>query len=180
MKRKIFISINIPSKVKKRLIGTIEKWHDLPIKWTWEDNLHVTLFFLGYIDDETAKNVCEIVAKVAQKEEIFEIGFRKIALAPDTKSPRMIWLEGEPSDNLLKLYEEIEKGLGIFKAPKKSFRPHITLGRIRKHKWEAMKDIPKIDGELPLILSVDSVDIMASHFEDSQGQYILIESCPLK
>ncbi len=179
MKRKIFISINVPEKIRKRLVLATDKWQDLPIKWVKEPNLHVTLFFLGYLDDETTRKVCETVAETVKNYDIFDINFNEITLAPE-KDPRMVWLIGEPSDTLLKLYEEIEKGLGIFISPKKSFRPHITLGRIRKNKWEDLENAPEIKEKFALSLSIDDIDVMASHFEPSGGEYALIEKCPLK
>lgn len=179
MKRKIFISINIPEKIRKRLISATDKWQDLPVKWVKEPNLHVTLFFLGYIDDETTRKVCETTAGIARDYDIFDINFDEITLAPK-EDPRVIWLAGESSDTLLKLHEEIEKGLGIFTSPKKSFRPHITLGRIRKSRWEALENVPEIKEKFLLSLSVDDIDVMANHFEQSGGEYALIEKCPLK
>jgi RNA 2',3'-cyclic 3'-phosphodiesterase len=179
MKRKIFISINLPDKVKKRLFLAMEKWHELPVKWVKEANLHVTLLFLGYIDDNTTAEICEKVRKVAEKMDIFDLDFSKIE-TNSASDPRLIWLTGEPSQALLELYESIEKELDIFKSAKKSFRPHITLGRIRKAKWQGLPEKPQINQEFSLNLSVESVDIMASDFKNSGQEYTLIEGCPLK
>ncbi len=180
MKRKIFISINIADKIKKRLILATEKWENLPVKWTREANLHVTLFFLGHIDDESAAEVCSIVQGVAENEDIFDLNMEKIELAPSADDPQIIWLSGEPSEELRKIHEKIEKELGMFKTERKIFRPHITLGRIRKHKREALEEKPEISEKFQLIIPVESIDIMASDFGDGQNEYALIEACPLK
>ncbi|HRZ95769.1 MAG TPA: RNA 2',3'-cyclic phosphodiesterase [Candidatus Moranbacteria bacterium] len=180
MKRKIFISINIPNKAKKRLVSAVEKWQDLPVKWTKESNLHITLFFLGYIDDESAAEVCSKVREIAENEDIFDLNMEKIELAPSADDPQMIWLIGEPSEELRKIHEKVEKALGMFKAERKIFRPHITLGRLRKHKWESLKEKPGISEKFQLIVPVESIDVMASDFGDGQNEYSLIESCQLK
>jgi 2'-5' RNA ligase len=180
MKRKIFISINIPDKVKKRLIQAIEKWQDLPVKWTKETNLHITLLFLGHIDQETLPEICQKVRDVAVKEDIFDIEFDKIELFPSTDEPRMVALTGPASVELLALNEKIEKELGIFTTSKKSFRPHITLGRGRRYKWEALEDKPSINEKYSLIITAESLDVMASDFGDGSSEYTIIESCPLK
>jgi 2'-5' RNA ligase len=179
MKRKIFISINIPGKVKKRLVQAVEKWKDLPVKWVKSDNFHVTLFFLGYIEDETTRKICDATRKVAEKFELFDIEFNEITL--DSKeNPKTIWLTGPHSEELMKLCEKIEKELGIFSASKKSFRPHITLGRIRKHKWEVLENKPGIEEKIILPLSAETIDVMASKFEEGSNEYAVIEACPLK
>lgn len=155
-----------------------EKWRELPVKWVKEVNLHVTLFFLGYIDDDTTTEICRAVSVAVEKRDIFDLNFDRIELS-SLEDPRLIWLTGEPSQDLLELYESIEKELGIFTAPKKSFRAHITLGRIRKTKWQDTSEKPDVSEEFPLNLSVEAVDIMASDFKNSGQEYTLIESCPL-
>lgn len=178
MQRKIFISINLPGIVKKKLVLATEKWQKLPVKWVREENLHVTLLFLGYIDDDTTEKICEIVKDALGKEKFFDIDFDRIELAPKD-DPSQIWLVGGSSEQLRELHEKIEKALDIFKAPKKTFRPHVTLGRLRKAKWEEMPKKPEIEKDFPLNISVESIDIMASHFEGNGSKYTVIEGCPL-
>lgn len=180
MKRKIFISINIPDRIRKRLAKAMEKWNELPVKWVKEANLHVTLFFLGHIDDETTQRACQAVREIVSKTDIFDLEFEKIELGPDVQNPRLVWLTGQPSGQLLELYEKIEKELGMFSASRKEFRPHVTLGRIRKYKWEEIGTAPQISEKFSLAISVESIDVMASHFGEGDSEYAVIESCPLR
>lgn len=180
MKRKIFISINIPDKVKKRLMKTMEKWQDLPVKWTKEANLHITLLFLGYVDEETLLEICQKVRDTMENEDIFDIEFNKIEPFPSASDPKMVVLTGLDNVNLLRINEKIEKELNIFTSAKKSFRPHITLGRGRKHKWEALENKPSILEDFPLVITAETIDVMASDFGDGNSEYTIIESCPLR
>lgn len=180
MKRKIFISINLADKDKKRLIRATEKWRELPVKWVREANLHITLAFLGHIADENIALICEKVQETAKNTEMFDLEFKEIELSPNLDNPKIIWLSGEADENLRNLHEKIEKVLGIYVSSKKSFRPHITLGRIRGRKWETLESKPEIVEKYNLIVSVESVDIMASDFGDGSREYTIIESCPLK
>jgi len=180
MKRKIFININIPDKTKKRLVKATEKWQDLPVKLVKEKNLHITLSFLGFILDNAIFDICERVRMATEDIEIFDIEFNKIEFGPSEDDPKTIWISGEANDSLRLLHENIEKSLGIFVNSKKSFRPHITLGRIRAHKWQELAEKPNIARDFSLIISVENVDIMASEFEDEGMEYTAIESCPLK
>lgn len=179
MKRKIFISINIPEKIQKRLLKATEIWRNLPVKWVKEQNIHLTLSFLGFISDDLLSEICTRVRNVAEKSEIFDLGFTEIVPAPKKEDPKMVWLTGTTSEELRILQENIEKELGIFVASKKSFRPHITLGRIRNHKWNAQKERPEIFSKFPLSLSVSSVEIVASKFAGDGPEYTIVESFPL-
>ncbi len=180
MKRKIYININIVDKIKGRLAKVVEKWQGLPVKWTKEENLHITLFFLGYIDNDVVFDACRKVRKAVENMEIFDLEFEKICLAPDNNNPQEIRVAGKASENLKTLCETIEKELEIFVAPKKVFSPHITLGKIRKEKWEELETKPEISEKASFSVGVESIDIMASHFEGGKNDFVLIESCPLK
>jgi len=180
MKRKIFISINLPEQAKKRLSKATMEWQDLPVKWVKDKNLHITLLFLGFVDDDTAYEVCEKVAYAVQDIEIFDMEFDAIEFGPTLDDPKMIWVSGKQNQNLLDLVEKIEKELGIFTSSKKEFRPHITLGRIRKNKWEELDEKPRIKKDFPLVVTAENVDVMASDFEGTGMEYTVVESCPLQ
>lgn len=150
------------------------------MKWTKEANLHITLLFLGHVDEESLPEICLKTRKVTENKNIFDIEFDTIELFPSASDPKMIALTGPPSADLLTLHEELEKSLGIFTASKKSFRPHITLGRGRKYKWEALENKPSIREKFPLIITAETIDVMASDFGDGNSEYTIIESCPLK
>lgn len=178
MKRKIFISLDIPLRDRKRLSRVSEKWQDLPVKWTKLENLHLTLVFLGFVSEGAIPEICEKVGQVTAKNRIFDIDFDRVGLFPSVSEPRAVALIGEASEELKKLVNDIEMTLGLSTVPKKTFRPHITLGRVRKTKWEALSEKPQIAEDFRLNLEISSVDILASDF-DGEGEYVVIESCPL-
>jgi RNA 2',3'-cyclic 3'-phosphodiesterase len=179
MKRKIFISLDFPDKAKNRLANFSQKWQDLPVKWTRAQNLHLTLVYLGFVETEDIPQICEAAARAANQNNIFDVELDSIRLFPDATDPKMICLVGQNNDDLKNLVSSIENALDISRGPKKTFRPHITLGRLRKHKWEAQAVKPDIDEKFSLSISVETVAIMASDFDGKENEYSVIESCPL-
>ncbi|EKE16317.1 MAG: hypothetical protein ACD_11C00020G0022 [uncultured bacterium] len=175
-KRKIFIEIGIPSKLRKKLTEKVEKLRELPVKWTKPENLHITLMFLGYVDESVIPEICLKVSQTASEAESFDLSFDKIELGPNPDKAQMIWFSGEANDDLKNLYQEIEKELGIFHIEKKLFRPHITLGKIKKEKWEALKEAPVIQEEFKTFVPVENIFVMGSV---SGQEYEVIEDCPL-
>ncbi len=176
MQRRVFIAINLPADVRKRLIQKTEKWSGLPVRWTPEENLHITLQFLGYISDEKMLEICSLVQNVLTKLESFEICLNRIIIGPSEKKQRMIWAIGEKSEELKNLVEKIEKSLGIFIANKKEFRPHVTLGRLRHKKWLALSEKPQIEEKINFIIPAEQIDIMESVIENGKRKYLLLES----
>ncbi|MCK9379027.1 MAG: RNA 2',3'-cyclic phosphodiesterase [Candidatus Moranbacteria bacterium] len=181
MQRRIFVGIDLPSQVKKRLAEKVEKWKSLPIKWIKEDNFHITLSFLGYLEDEDLSKICQSVRVATKNIDAFDIELSKIELGPEKgKNARLVWFSGKASEELKKLQEEIEKSFGSFKIDKKEFHPHVTLGRIRKNKWQILDSFPEVEENFRISLPVDSVSIFDSRSEETAGEFIEIESCPLK
>ena len=179
MQRRIFIGIDLPQIVKKRLFQRIEKWQELPIKWISEENFHITLLFLGYLYDDVILDVCSKVRNISNNFNSFDINFDHIQLGPTPENPKMVWFAGEASENLKQLQENLEKELGIFMREKKSFRPHVTLGRIKKTKWDALPEKPEINEKFSVSIPVESIEILESRSEDGKRKYIVLENCPL-
>jgi len=178
MKRKIFVSINIPKKDKNRLTKALGEWQELPVKWTKEPNFHLTLSYLGHVEDNAIPAIIQSVEKAVSGKTIFDLYFSQIELNSET-DPKVIWLSGTASEELKSLQEVVEKELGIFVTEKKIFIPHITLGRIRKQKWEEAENLPEIKKTLDFAVTVESVDVMASDFENGGEEYTIIDSFPL-
>ncbi len=86
-RHRIFIAINLPGDVKKFLAGFQKKWPDLPAKWTPEENLHITLLFLGDLTDVELGQVCLDAKEVASRHRAFNITLQKIAYGPEGKVP---------------------------------------------------------------------------------------------
>ncbi|MFA7466620.1 MAG: RNA 2',3'-cyclic phosphodiesterase [Parcubacteria group bacterium] len=181
MQRKIFIGVSLPGEVKKRLMRKIEKWEDLPIRWSSEENLHLTLAFLGHVDDDLIMGICDGVRDAVSGVDMFDVSLDKIELGPiRDENANLVWFTGEASDDLKRLVENIEKELGIFRSEKKSFRPHITLGRIRKHKWEKLEEKPDIAEDFSVLLPIESVQIFESAEIEGKRKFSVIDSHELK
>ena len=176
-KKKIVIEIPVPKQVRRKIMQSTAKWADLPMKWMKEENLHLTVSFIGYVDESVLPDICQQVSDAAAQIESFDIEFDHIALGPNEDDPHMLWLTGEASEELRQLNEAIEKALGTFSRSRKQFRPHLTLGKLRKGKWEELPEKPKIHEKLHVTIPVDAVSVMQS---DGVGaEYSSIEDCLL-
>ena len=176
-KKKIFVEINVASSLKRRLLQITSKWSELPVKWMKEDNLHITVAFVGYVDESMIPEICERVGRATADFEAFDLEFNSIELGPDPVSPRMIWLTGKPCEQLGQLNEAVEAALGMRPQAHKEFRPHITLGRIRAIKWDELTEKPQICEKIRVAMTVDSVSIMES--KGGGAEYVSLEECPL-
>lgn len=186
MKRRIFIAINLPKKVKKRLEEFQKKWSQLPIRWVKGRNLHLTMAFLSYLPDEELVKVCQDIKEIGLKHSPFLISLTKTSYGPkDKEVPRLIWMEGERSEELSLLKKDLDellsKSIG-FVPENRDFLPHITLGRVRKWDWKKIEpeERPNIAEDIPLSFEVKSIEVMESQLKQGGAEYAVSESVLLQ
>ena len=189
--RKIFIAINLPEGIIKKLGGFCSKWHNLPAKWTRPENLHITLAFIGYAQDDAIAEVCKAAKKVAENHKPFFVDLSKICYGPLGKSarggsPRMVWAVGEKSEEFSLLRDDIEKELLYsqkvrFLSEAREFSPHITLARISQWEWKKIEpeERPIIDEEIDLSFDVGSIEVMESELKKAGPRYSVLGSYEL-
>ncbi len=180
-RRRIFIAINLPENIKKKLAEYQAKWPELPIRWVKSENLHITLDFIGYIGDEELLEICKITKEVASRHPSFLVNLFEICYGPtDKKLPRMTWAIGEKSEEFASLKDDLDKSLTI--SEKRQFSPHITLGRIRQWEWQRIEpeERPAVDEDINLSFSVDSIEVMESILKKRGPEYIILESYDLR
>lgn len=199
MRKRIFIGINLPEKIKNRLAEEQQEIDrsfsyfcgNSPIKWTRKDNLHITLFFVGYLEINDLPEIFKIVESVVSKFSIFDVKLNNLTYAPKNKiPPKMVWANGEISDELGRLQKAMETALlanpNIIleneEGSNKNFIPHITTGRIVQWQWAKIEpeEIPELDKDLSLNFSVKSIEVMESELKRGGAQYTILKSFELK
>lgn len=184
-RRRIFLAINLPDQVKKKLLSFQRDWSALPVRWTKDQNLHITLIFIGYVDDEQMLDICQLTKQVTKKSPSFEITLNRICFGPPNRPARMIWAIGGEDPVLSQLKKDLEEKLfnsgnnGYDQKQVYSYRPHITLARIRQDQWRSLPKIPKIDKDISLTFPVGSIEVMQSHLSRSGANYVVLESVEL-
>lgn len=186
MKRRIFLAVNLPAGIKKKLVSLKEDWQDLPAKWTKPGNLHITLSFLGYMEDDEVPEVCRQAREAASQESPFGMKLIKTCYAPpEKKIPRMIWAIGEKGGPFSDLKRKVEESLGESGDRRRKTGdviPHVTLARIRKWDWQSIEpeDRPDVEKGLDLSFQVNSFEVMESKLKKGGPDYLVLESFSLE
>ncbi len=183
--RKIFIGIRVPKEVAKRLGKRMEVWGNLPLRLTKEVNLHVTLLFVGFRNDEDIALVADRLRESAAGSTSFDVFFDRIALLPEEgKNARsLLWYTGPESEELLMLSNRLREALDIGGAPLRHFRPHITLARVRREKWDTLPESekPNLESKWTVSIPVSSLVLFESIFSKEDGlRYEALEEFPLE
>lgn len=132
-----FIAIDIPEEIKKKIVEIQNRLPELEGKKTEYENLHLTLKFLGEVDEEKIFEIKERLKRMDLGS--FEVEIKEAGIF----SNRIIWLGIR---NCNKLQEEIDNALaGIFEKEER-FMGHLTIARVKniKDKKKFLTEINKI------------------------------------
>lgn len=134
-KRRLFVGIHLTPFLRKRLAAEVGRWESEVLLPTREENLHITLHFLGFVQEDQIPRICERLEEAVQGVVPFDVYFSQIEILDSLQNPKHVWLTGEANESLRVLHGKIEKSLGVFITERKSYRPHVTLAKIKKAKF---------------------------------------------
>ncbi len=127
-----FIAIDFTSETKKDIADYQDKIRSdcRSGNFTYKDNLHLTMHFLGEIDKLDAENVIAALDETAAANRKFPMKFISLGYF-DRGQKCILWLGIEKSKELVRLHETLEKNLGKqgFRRERAKFTPHITRAR---------------------------------------------------
>ncbi len=107
---------------------------DAEVKWVTPDSMHVTLLFLGEVDDRELHAVCKAVKAVAAGEPPFSLRVSGVGAFPTARRPKVLWggvTDGaEPLQRMYTALEEEMLELGCYRTEERGYTPHLTLGRV--------------------------------------------------
>ena len=140
-----FIAIELSEEIKETLaqIQSHLKYSGADVKWITPGNIHLTLKFLGEIDEKKCEGIKAALDEIAKSTKPFEISLKDIGAFPKIDYPRVIWVGldkgAKESTDLAKKIDEALAKLG-FQEETRPFAAHLTIGRVRSAKnKEALK-----------------------------------------
>ncbi|MBE0478040.1 RNA 2',3'-cyclic phosphodiesterase [Candidatus Aerophobetes bacterium] len=136
---RVFIAVELPQQVKKEIAAIQNKITDTTnkIKWVSPASMHITLKFLGEVQEKRLDKVFDISQGVADKFNPFSVEIKGTGAFPETGNPKVLWVGiKEGSAELARMAAELEKELfkDGFPGERKKWTPHITLGRVKQLK----------------------------------------------
>jgi 2'-5' RNA ligase len=134
---RIFFAIELPESLKKILREFIEelKIELSGIRWVNPYNTHLTIRFIGDYDAESIPRMVETIEDKLKKANAGDIFFKGLGVFPNPNKLRVLWM-GIRDDN--KILENLrlclDNGLNRLdiSEEKKLFKPHLTLGRVKR------------------------------------------------
>ncbi len=148
MNIRLFIAIEINEEIRKKLaeFQNALKKSDADVGWVAPENLHITLKFIGNIDEGQVGAIVTIIKETVSHVKPFDLDYMGVGVFPTEKNPRIVFADiVDTAGVLANLHEKLDNrlmALGVEHEDRK-FVAHLTLGRIRSRR-NVMKLIEKL------------------------------------
>jgi 2'-5' RNA ligase len=134
-----FIAINLDQEIKIALSQLVSELkarspEKRGIRWVKQEGMHLTLKFLGEINEEKVSQIKSILKQISEKYKPFPLRVKGTGtFPPKSKVPRVLWVAIEEVEDLKRLQSNIEEEMESIGFPKerRTFHPHLTLGRVK-------------------------------------------------
>jgi RNA 2',3'-cyclic 3'-phosphodiesterase len=175
-----FIAIELPPDVRSRVAQHVACLrHELPdvrASWNREDNLHLTLKFLGDVPVADIPKVSNAIERVTKPMSAFEVTISGGGLFPPRGRPSVLWL-GTQGFGLQALHAAIDQELDAAGFPRESrpFHPHLTIARLRQSQGAPqLAELHKSLGFAPIAFVVSEVVVFRSELLKQGSQHTAI------
>ena len=147
---RLFVAFDIPEETRGAIRELVSKFAPVArgARWVRPEGIHITLKFIGWIDDEILPQIKEHLARVPHRQ-VIPVAFRNFGFFPNEQRPRVFFVGIAAGPALARLAAEIEAQLALLKMPKeeRAFTPHLTLARFKSN--EGVTQIQKTLASMP-------------------------------
>jgi RNA 2',3'-cyclic 3'-phosphodiesterase len=189
-----FIALEL-NEALQRFVGEIisQVSQELPdLRWVDPYGIHLTLAFLGELNDEQLVEAIHSAEEAAHKATPFEYRLKGLDIFGSPQQPRVIWMgvedllsgkvQGSPLQHLHRvLSKELE--LRGFEVEKRPFSPHLTLARLKQSLLpDAQQRLQrllhsKLAGASSAVYRVSNLCVMKSELSRAGAKYTCLKEC---
>ncbi|NMB41334.1 MAG: RNA 2',3'-cyclic phosphodiesterase [Firmicutes bacterium] len=186
-----FLAINLDHKIREELteIQKELKGKIKGIRRVAPRLLHITIKFLGKINEEQVALMKAPLRKLASRTSSFKISLAGLGAFPSPARPRVIWIgisDGRKAlvdlaKEIEKIYEDLQFKDATARINNKKYRPHLTIGRKKRSEiFEAEPSVFTEPWECKTKLNIDSIYLMKSVLRPTGPLYTPLQKFLLK
>ena len=178
---RLFVAVEMPKDVKDYLFNVQKKVKGsnlAKVNWVAKKNLHLTLKFLGSIDDSKVNLVRERLGSIKFKG--FKAHLTKVGVFPSESFIKVVFVGCDPAKNFLHLEQKVDEQTLDLSKSDHAFVSHVTLGRVKnvKKKKEFIEFMNKFEID-KLEFTIDFFVLMSSVLRREGPQYKVVEKFSL-
>jgi 2'-5' RNA ligase len=181
----LFIGIGLSPDCRRAIAGAVSPLREkgVPVSWTPEHNLHLTLKFLGKTPASRVNELAGLMAKAGRGIPPFLLRVEEAGAFPSLRAPRILWIGiREPLELVRKLHQNMENALSGagFPRDERPFHPHVTVGRVRGRVAPGWGETyaSAVSGVVFDTVSVASYRVYESRLSPSGANYSVLREVP--
>jgi len=176
-----FVSLRIPDAVLDDIYGFIKKEAGnsfYSYRWTPKENLHITIKFIGEIEEAKVEEICEKLFYNKAEFDKLEMNFSEFGFFERNNVPSVFWISGTLNNiitGFAKHTEDILSEIGIPKE-KRLFKPHLTLLRLKGSEDLRVLRQLKEHGIDKITYKPESIELIRSELSPGGSKYYVIKN----
>jgi 2'-5' RNA ligase len=177
-----FLGIDVGEAIRDRLVALQEELAAFAsdVKWVEPENLHITLLFLGEVEQKEVLEICRVAQMAVAELPLFTITIEGAGCFPNPRRPRTLWVGvGQGEEEVKQLHDAIETPLldmGCYRRETRAYVPHVTLGRVKGDRPtdDLAKELAKLKSWSAGETAVREVCIMSSELTPDGPNYSVL------
>lgn len=174
---RLFVALRPPPAIRAHLLGVMDGVAGA--RWQSDDQLHLTLRFIGEVDHHQAEDIGAALGRV--RAGPLSLRIAGVSLFEHRGQPHMLWAGVDPADPVDQLQRRVEAALrGVGVPPEtRRFTPHITLARLNRSTGPVAPFIAAHADLASATFTVDAMLLMESEMGHGGSRYHSIARYPL-
>ena len=170
---RLFVAVRPPPEIRRRLLAAMGGITGA--RWQTDDQLHITLRFIGEVDRHLARDVHAALGAVYHRR--FEAAVTGVGTFETRGRSELVWAGVAPLEPLRALHKKVDHALarvGI-EPDRRAFHAHITLARLGRSAGPAHNFLAEAGGLSTPAFTVDSFALFESRLSPEGAVYTPVE-----
>ena len=179
-----FVGIPVGPSLVRQMSTVRAEFGDKAVRWIPAPNLHLTLKFLGDVEETQVASMRGALRKALSDTAGFRVTARGLGVFPDARRPRVLWV-GLTAPELPLVASRVERAVEVFGVERATnpFRPHATIGRWRRpdpRRGGLQDELARWRNREFGEFRIDEVTLFRSTLQPGGAVYSALEVFPLK
>jgi len=174
---RLFVAIRPPEPVRDLLLDLMEGMSGA--RWQDEEQLHLTLRFIGEVDRHTAQDVHAALGSL--HHPAFDLALSGLGMFDRRGVPATLWAGVGPAEPVRSLHRKVDQAVARagLEPERRAFHPHITLARLGRGAGPLDAFLARSGGLTSPPFHVDSFALIESRLGPGGAIHSVLESYPL-
>jgi RNA 2',3'-cyclic 3'-phosphodiesterase len=190
---RLFIGVELDDRTKAAAADVAERLRqrlqrrvpELTARWIAPENLHITVWFIGEVDDKRADAIRAVLIRSAFDTPAFDLALAGCGAFPPSGAPRVFWVgvhRGGP--DMGRLYVQVADRLAPlgYEPERRAYTAHLTIARVKDPGRGTAKTIRGILEDVPAdcgVCRISAVTLFRSRLSPRGAAYEPLLRVPL-